>query len=191
MDPSVHPLVIKLLSLPVLADITSEKAYARRTIWKIVRNLCFGEPSHKYLLTEVGILPYILAPLRGPEALDQDDLVGMHPTLHEARTRENHKTCQLLLLETLTLFTGTRFGRKFLRDSKTYPIMREFDKTVNEDDEEMKEAILRVVEVLISDEGDTKDEYDKEDDTNDSNKKPKHEEPKQEEKPVDKEMEEI
>jgi len=159
-DKSVQPLLAKLIPI-IYRSYSKETMAYRRVVLKYIRNLCFSEWSHVTLLEELDILTHLLTPLRGSDLLDADDVNGMSPSLHAPRTeRENDSMCQSLILESLALLTATRKGRVYIREHKAYPILRDFDKTVDESSEEMKEAVLRVVHVILADEGERKDQYD-------------------------------
>lgn len=108
LDDSLRPLILQLLTykvdlshislfyfillslccfnlyhlLFIYFDHAYEKVYMRRTITKITRNLCFGEKFHKILINQINIIPILLAPLRGPEDLSDEDKTGLHPSLY-------------------------------------------------------------------------------------------------------------
>jgi hypothetical protein len=70
---------------------------------------------------KVNILPYLLYPLVGPEPLSEDDIEGMPAFLAKLapnKMREEDVESRKLLVEALTLLTGTRRGRDFMRAKK-------------------------------------------------------------------------
>jgi hypothetical protein len=66
----------------------------------------------------VNILPYLLYPLVGPEPFREDEIEGMPAFLTRLgpnKMREEDLESRKLLVEALTLLTGTRRGRDFMR----------------------------------------------------------------------------
>lgn len=75
----------------------------------------------------VGVLPYILLPLAGPEEFDLEDQEKLHEALQflpPTKTREPDQTLRLTHVESLLLLCHTRWGRDFLRDNGVYEIIR-------------------------------------------------------------------
>jgi hypothetical protein len=70
---------------------------------------------------KVNILPYLLYPLVGPEPLSEDDIEGMPVFLTKLgpnKMIEGDVESRKLVVEALTLLTGTRRGRDFFRAKK-------------------------------------------------------------------------
>jgi len=113
---------------------------------------------HDQLLSDsptsgVNILPYILLPIMGGEEYSDEETEGMLDDLQllpPDKEREKEVDIIKTHVETLTLLTTTRGGREVLRRVKVYPIVRETHMHV--DDEEVREACDRLVQVIIRDE---------------------------------------
>lgn len=141
--------VIPLTKLVVFTEHAS--AIRRRGVASTIKNVCFDIKAHEELLSEDGVnlLPYILLPLMGNEEYNDEDTDGMLDEcqlLPPDKEREKQSDIICIHLETLLLLTTTKEGRKKLRDSKVYPIIRELHMQVNEED--VKEACDRLVQVL-------------------------------------------
>lgn len=95
-------------------------------------------------------MPYILLPLAGPEEFPDEETDGMLPDLQLLPPdKERDADCEILKthLESLLLLTTTREGRDKMREIKVYPIVRECHAHV--DDEGVREACDRVVQILM------------------------------------------
>jgi len=98
-------------------------------------------------------MPYLLLPLMGPEEYSDEDTDGMLEDLQLLPPdKEREKEVEILKthLETLLLLTTTRDGRDLMRQIKVYPVVRECHLHV--EDEEVREACERVVQILKRDE---------------------------------------
>ena len=104
-------------------------------------------------------MPYILLPLAGPEEFPENETDGMLEDLQllpPDKERESDVEILKTHLDTLLLLTTTREGRNIMRSIKVYPIVRECHAHV--DDESVREACDRVVQVIMRDEeGEGKD----------------------------------
>ncbi|KYQ92105.1 armadillo-like helical domain-containing protein [Tieghemostelium lacteum] len=132
----------------------------RRGIVGIIRNCCFSEIHQEYILTSeaIDILTIILLPIRGNDRLDDDEMKGMSPKLQNSEIpldnqREQDKECRKMLIDSLIFLTKTKKAREYMREKKAYPIIRNYYN--KEDDEEIKENIEKVVEILLRDEEET------------------------------------
>ena len=148
--------IIPLTKLIVFTEHSS--AIRRRGVASTIKNVAFDISSHTALLSDnpstgINILPYLLLPLMGNEEYPDEDTEGM---LDEVQLlppdKERDKENEILKthLETLLLLTTTRGGRDVLRNVKVYPIVRETHLQV--EDEEVREAVDRLVQVLMRDE---------------------------------------
>lgn len=141
----------------LLPFTTHESTIRRGGVIGCLRNCCFNSNDHEWLLSdEVNLLPHILLPLIGPEDLDEDDMDGMPDELQYQppdKKREEDADLRKFLVETLAQLTAREYGRTLLRDRKVYPILREYHKW--EPEEDVQEAILQVVQVLITPEMET------------------------------------
>lgn len=89
----------------------------------------------------------------GGEEYSDEDTAGMLDDLQllpPDKEREKEAEIVKTHLETLLLLTTTREGRDLLRRIKVYPIVRETHLHV--DNEEVREACDRVVQVIMRDE---------------------------------------
>ena len=99
------------------------------------------------------MLPYVLLPIMGSEEYDVDETMDMLPDLQllpPDKQREPDSTIVQTHVETLTILTTSREGRDYMREVKVYPIIRETHARV--DDDGVKEACERLVNVLMRDE---------------------------------------
>ncbi|ELR20443.1 uncharacterized protein ACA1_195250 [Acanthamoeba castellanii str. Neff] len=119
----------------LLKDIQHRNPIRKRAVLGAIKNCCFEQRKHAWLLAEdkVNILPYLLYPLLGPNKMREEDV-------------ESRK----LLVEALTLLTGTRRGRDFMRAKKAYPIVRDAHRV--EDNEAIGELYFILVDHLMRDE---------------------------------------
>lgn len=137
---------------------TEHKSDVRRKgVASTIKNVAFDVPSHPAFLAEdeINILPYILLPIMGSEEYDDDDTMGMLPDLQllpPDKQRDPDPKIVQTHVETLLLLTSSRAGRDLMREVKVYPIIRETHLRVN--DEDVREACERLVQVLMRDEED-------------------------------------
>ena len=144
------------IPLTKLKVFTEHKSDVRRKgVASTIKNVAFDVPSHPAFLAEneINILPYILLPITGSEAYDEDDMLEMLPDLQllpPDKQRDPDPNIIQTHVETLTLLTTSREGRDLMREVKVYPIIRETHLRV--DDEGVREACDRLVQVLMRDE---------------------------------------
>ncbi|KAF4552257.1 HGH1-like protein [Elsinoe fawcettii] len=149
-------LVIPLSKLIVFTEHTSP--IRRRGVASTIKNVAFDIPSHPTLLgpessAGLNLLPYLMLPLMGPEEYSDEDTDGLPDEcqlLGPEKQRESDKEIIKTHLETLLLLTTTREGRDELRAKKVYPVVRELHE--HTDDEEVREAVDRLVQVVMRDE---------------------------------------
>lgn len=147
-----------------LADLvvfTQHASSTRRvSVASTLKNCAFVTAAHELLLSSgtVNFLPYILLPLCGPEEFeleDQEKLPEECQFLPPDKERDPDPSVRLMLVETLILLCGTRSGRDKLRERGAYEVVRAAHKV--EQDEDVRIAIERVVNLLMREEGqDTK-----------------------------------
>lgn len=145
--------VVPITKLTVFTEHKSD--IRRRGVASTIKNVSFEIDSHKMLTDEDGanLLPYILLPLAGNEELSEEDTEGMLTDLQLLPPdKERDRVPEILAthLETLLLLTTRRAGRDLQRQIKVYPIVRECHLHV--DNEEVREACDRLVQVLQRDE---------------------------------------
>jgi len=156
----------KLLLLIASANI-SNHSVRKRGIAATIKNCCFERKNHLELLNK-GILNFIVVPfMANPEDFTLDEIekmpVAAQAILMKDHTMETDREVTIPLLESLILLCSSIETREFIRESSIYAIVREFDK--KQEDEEIKETVLKLVELLVRDENTPKL---KEDDTNDN-----------------------
>ena len=137
-----------------LLPFTSHESQPRREgVAAMLRNCCFDETRHDWLLSEdVDLLTHLLLPLAGPEELDDDDMEKLPDALQylpDDKTREEDASIRLMLLEAVYQLCATRKGRDFLEAKNCYVIIRELHKV--EKNEECEAVIYNIVELLMGD----------------------------------------
>ncbi|KAF2431225.1 DUF383-domain-containing protein [Tothia fuscella] len=147
--------IIPLTKLTVFTEHASD--IRRRGVASTIKNVSFDIESHPRLISSdsINLLPYILLPLMGSEEYTDEDTEGMLDDLQLLPPdKEREKDLEILKthLETLLLLTTTRNGRDVLRQIKLYPIIREAHLQIEDDD--VREACDRIVQVLMRDEED-------------------------------------
>lgn len=133
-----------------------ESDVRRKGVASTIKNVAFDVPSHPAFLAgdEINILPYVLLPVTGNEQYDEEDMLDFLPDLQllpPDKAREKDVQILQTHVETLTLLTTTREGRELMRRIKVYPIIRETHLRVEDDG--VREACERLVNMLMSDEG--------------------------------------
>lgn len=148
--------VVPITKLTVFTD--EHRTHVRRKgVASTLKNICFETSAHEFLLSESGgnILPYILLPLAGNEELSDEDTENMLADLQllpRDKQRDSDPEILVTHLETLLLLTTGRAGRDTMRRVKVYPIIRECHLHV--ENENVREACDRLVQVLLRDEAD-------------------------------------
>ncbi|KAF6820174.1 DNA-binding protein HGH1 [Colletotrichum sojae] len=145
--------VIPITKLKVFTEHQSE--IRRKGVASTIKNIAFEIQFHSTFLDEdeVDILPYILLPITGNEEYDDDDMMGMLPDLQllpPDKKRDSDPRIIQTHIETLLLLTTTRDARELMRRVKVYPIIRETHSRVNDDG--VRDACDRLVQVLMRDE---------------------------------------
>ena len=132
----------------ILAYTEHPDIIRRGGIISTIKNCCFVQSSHSYLLDVGGanLLPRILLPLCGPEELDAEvnfswygflriDLTELTiqdfeslpsecQLLDADKKRETDPRLRLILIETLILLCATLEGRKCLKENGVYRIVQ-------------------------------------------------------------------
>lgn len=158
--------VVPITKLLVFTEHSSD--IRRRGVAWTIKNVSFDVPSHPMLLTGDGnddesLLPYILLPIMGPEEYPDDETSEMLPDLQllpPDKKRDADHQIIVTHLETLLLLTTTREGRDRMRKVQVYPIIRECHLYV--ENEEVREACDRLVQVLMRGEEGEENEAEKE-----------------------------
>ncbi|RHZ63205.1 protein HGH1 [Aspergillus thermomutatus] len=145
--------VVPVTKLTVFTE--HESAVRRKGVASTIKNVAFEIPFHSTLLSEdeANLLPYVLLPITGPEEFSEEESVAMLPDLQllsPDKQRDSDNSIIVTHLETLLLLTTTREGRDKMRAINVYPIIRECHLHV--DDEDVREACDRLVQVLLRDE---------------------------------------
>jgi uncharacterized protein DUF383/uncharacterized protein DUF384 len=134
----------------------------RRGVASTIKNVCFEVEGHHHLLkaedSENNILPFILLPLMGSEEYPEDETDQMPEELQllpPDKEREGDVEILKTHLDSLLLLSTTREGRDVMRKLQVYPIVRECHAAV--EDESVREACDRFVQVLMRDEASNED----------------------------------
>lgn len=146
---------VPLTKLKVFTEHKSD--IRRKGVASTIKNAAFEIPAHPdfFAEEEINILPYLLLPIMGDEEYDADEMMDMLPDLQllpPDKKREPDNMIVQTHLETLMLLTTTREGRELMRKVQVYPIVREAHARV--EDEGVKDACDRLVQVLMRDEED-------------------------------------
>jgi hypothetical protein len=144
---------IPLTKLKVFTEHASD--IRRKGVASTIKNVAFDVPSHPTFLSEqeINILPYVLLPIMGNEPYDDDEALSMLPDLQllpPDKKRDPDPSIVQTHVETLTLLASTPDGRKLMREVNVYPIIRETHLHV--EDEAVREACERLVQILMRDE---------------------------------------
>lgn len=153
--------VIPLTKLLVFTEKYDAKV-RREGVASTIKNSLFDIEKHMTFLEEpINLLTYILSPiaLPGNKGLDDDEILELPEELQfldEDRPMESLKDIICVHLESLLLLSATRKGREFLRGKSVYPLIRELHKESK--DETVAELCDRLVQMLMRDEGENKDD---------------------------------
>lgn len=153
--------VVPISKLTVFTEHKSD--VRRRGVASTIKNVAFEVEKHPLLLADdsemidgvpgVNLLPYILLPLAGSEEYSEEESAAMLPDLQllpPDKEREKDNEVITTHLETLLLLSTTKEGREKLRNVQVYPLVRETHLHV--DDEAVKQACDRLVQILMRDE---------------------------------------
>lgn len=162
-----NEIIVPLTKIIIFTEHAS--AIRRRGVANTIKNICFDIPAHARLLYSasdffpssssgdedvpehpIGLLPYILLPLMGPETYPDADTEGMLDEcqlLAPDKQREPQPDILSTHLESLLLLTTEKASRNRLREVRVYPIVRECHLQV--EDEGVREACDRFVQVLM------------------------------------------
>lgn len=158
--------VVPISKLTVFTS--EENALVRRKgVASTVKNISFDINAHDFLLSDAvcNLLPYVLLPLAaGTDELSEEDTENMLPDLQllpHNKHRDSDPDILATHLETLLLLTSTRQGRDHMRRVKVYPVIRECHLHV--EDENVREAGDRLVQVLLRKEPDSHSDTEKAD----------------------------
>lgn len=144
----------------VIVFTETKSTIRRRGVASTIKNCSFDTEVHEPLIADpstadnaLGLLPYILLPLMGPEEYSDEDTEGMLDELQllpPGKEREPQHDITKIHLDTLMLLTTTRPGRDRLREVKVYPVVRELH--LQTEDDEVREYCDRLVQVIMRDE---------------------------------------
>lgn len=127
----------------------------RRGIASTIKNACFDLPMHSAFLsaTQINLIPYLLSPLMGPEEYPEDESSKLPEELQllpQTKKRDPDPEVLKTHVESILLLATTRSSRDILRENSVYPVLREAHLAVEDDG--FREAVDRVVQVLMADE---------------------------------------
>jgi len=120
----------------LLPELDSRSRVRRRGVAGLVRNVCFDDDFHFFLLTQVPLVPHALYRLAdaSDEPLDADELAKLDPTLKRrldqagaSKAREDDPETVLALLEAILALAQKRAGREQLRQMQVYHFMKHAD----------------------------------------------------------------
>lgn len=158
--PQAYDGVVPLAKIKVFTEHAS--LVRRKGVASTLKNAAFDVAAHAAFLADDGLnlLPYVLLPIMGSEEYSVDEALAMLPDLQllpPDKRRDPDPAIVQTHVETLTLLTTTREGRDLMRAVNVYPVIRETHLRV--DDEGVKEACDRLVQVLMRDEADAADAH--------------------------------
>jgi hypothetical protein len=126
----------------------------RRGIAGMIRNCCLDTNAAWWLIHLVHLIPHLLYPLAGPEALTVDEKKGMDVDLWMAgpdKRRDYDSWTRLYLVEAILLLCASgRNNRQSIRLARTYVILKYCDMV--ETNETISERINECVQYLRRDE---------------------------------------
>ncbi|PRP79800.1 armadillo-like helical domain-containing protein [Planoprotostelium fungivorum] len=138
-------------TIPLLVPFINDANLMRRKyITGLIKNCCFEDSVHSYLLSEdVDLLRYLLIPFRGThDNFSKEDKKGMVPqVIPPTRYVEPSVEIRCSILKVLLILSSQKTCREKMRSLQVYPVMREADKT--ETDDRVKSAIYEVVEMMM------------------------------------------
>ena len=120
-----------------------------------LRTCLFDKEVHWWMLHEVKVLTPLMLPLVAPTPFTEEEKKGMDPQLwmlaEDPTRRPDANTAVLkMLLECLLLLCQRRAGREELRKRKVYPVIRNLDLFMEDDD--INNVVVDLVDFLIRDE---------------------------------------
>ena len=126
----------------------------REGVASTIKNSLFDSEKHEELLTneEINLLPYILLPIASAKdsEIDDEDMFKLPDELQllpEDKQRDPVPEIICVHLESLLLLCTTRLGREYLRSKSAYPLIRELEKNV--ENNEISELCDRFVNMLM------------------------------------------
>ncbi|KAK4050473.1 Protein hgh1 [Microbotryomycetes sp. JL221] len=160
-SPEVEP------PLSVLISFTEHPSPIRRGgVASCLKNSAFQKACHPRLIAPsneakpaegcIDILTQLLLPLCGPEEFDLDDLDQL-PTdlqlLPKDKAREPDANIRMILIEALVLLASTRTTREAMRNRGVYPVIKVAH--LAETSPKVKDPIVKLVNLLMRDEGES------------------------------------
>ncbi|CEP62755.1 Hgh1p LALA0_S06e03048g [Lachancea lanzarotensis] len=126
----------------------------REGVASTIKNSLFDSEKHEELLTNenINLLPYILLPISSAKdsEIDDEDMFKLPDELQllpEDKKRDPVPEIICVHLESILLLCTTKSGRAYLREKSVYPLIRELEKNV--DNNEISELCDRVVNMLM------------------------------------------
>ncbi|BGP28547.1 Protein hgh1 [Rhodotorula toruloides] len=158
-DRSVEPPLAKIISF------TEHPSTIRRGgVASTIKNAAFEKAGHTRLVARsndgpaeegcIDLLVQLLLPLCGNEEFDidvLDELPSELQLLPSDKTRESDPQIRTILVETLVLLATNRSNREAMRKRGVYPVIKEAH--LKETVPGVKEAMVRLVNLLMRDEG--------------------------------------
>ncbi|SCU82892.1 LAME_0C03268g1_1 [Lachancea meyersii CBS 8951] len=126
----------------------------REGVASTIKNSLFDSEKHEELLLNenINLLPYILLPIASAKdsEIDDEDMFKLPDELQllpEDKTRDPIPEIICVHLESILLLCTTKVGREYLREKSVYPLVRELEKNVENND--ISELCDRVVNMLM------------------------------------------
>lgn len=144
----------RLLKL-LVPQMSSKNPLRRRCSLGVIRNCLFDHKDHEWLLSDpdMDLLNELLWLIRGPapfeDAADTEGMVERLKNVPPTKRAEEDIECKKLIVDCLTLFSATRFGREFMKTHRAYTIVRELDR--EEKNETISSKLYDLVHVLLLD----------------------------------------
>ncbi|CAR21506.1 Protein HGH1 [Lachancea thermotolerans] len=145
--------VIPISKLLVFTEKYDSKT-RREGVASTIKNSLFDSEKHEELLSneEINLLPYILLPIASAKdsEIDDEDMFNLPEELQllpEDKQRDPIPEIICVHLESILLLCTTKKGREYLRSKSVYPLVRELEKNVENND--ISELCDRIVNMLM------------------------------------------
>jgi hypothetical protein len=134
----------------LLAAVSGDNPIRKQGIIGVLRNLCFDQSQHEYLLKRVKILPHIIQPLISKSIEDNVSAANLLRLAFPGIKFDNPEPMAVNrrnLLETLLVLSRSEIGKSILVQHSIVFVMRDLDEY--ETDEENKILGLRISAMLM------------------------------------------
>jgi hypothetical protein len=134
----------------LLSAASGDNPIRKQGIIGVLRNLCFDQSRHEFLLKKAKILPYLVRPLLSKSIEGNESAVNLLQKAFPGIVFGNPEPVAVNrknLLESLFMLTQSEVGKSDLVQHHVVFVMRELDEY--ESDEENKQLGLRISAILI------------------------------------------